>query len=116
MRASGADVSEVASGVDCGSKKAIQASGWQELEGAAFLEAVVATIADHDVIEQLDTDQLPALGEAPRECEILGARGGIAGRVVVDQNDAGRTGDDGGFENLAGVDDCGAERANRDEL
>lgn len=97
-------MSRAATAVDCGLKKAAHVRGRLELEAAVFFQAMKVTVADHDVIEQLDTDQVTAFGETAGELDILPAGRGIAGRMVMYEDDARGADGDRRLEDLTGVD------------
>ena len=60
-------------------------------ELAAFVEAEIAAfVADDQVIEQRDVEHVGGGAQAEREPRIVGTRGGIAARMVVDDHQAGR--------------------------
>ena len=56
---------------------------WRLLQAAGFLEAVVATVADDDVIEHRDTQHVAGRGEAASKVEIIRRWGRIAGGMIV---------------------------------
>ena len=59
-------------------------------------EGAEAAVADDDVIEDADTDELADLFEAFGDGPIFGGRLGVTGGVVVDEHD--RCGEDRGLE------------------
>lgn len=54
-------------------------------------EAVEVFFADDDVVQDPDPHELPGLAEAARHFKVFGTGGGVAGGVVV-QEDDGRGG------------------------
>ena len=59
------------------------------LQAAGFFEAVVAAVADDDVIEHRDAEHLASSSEAPREFDIVGRRRAAARRVIVGRHNRG---------------------------
>src|SRR4051812_41473039 len=57
---------------------------------ALAAQADVATVADDEVIEDFDVEDLPGFDEFAGDGDIVGGRGGIAGGVVVGDNEGGR--------------------------
>ena len=72
-------------------------------------ERPVAAIADHDVIEDSDAEEIAGLFEAARERAVLRGRLRISGRVVVDEDDGRGVADDRWLEDLARVNERGRE-------
>src|ERR1051326_568858 len=68
------------------------------------------------MVEHADAEQLTGLDEALGDWKILVAWLGVAGRVVVNQHDRGRRGEDGGFEHLARMNHRRVQAANGDGL
>ena len=62
--------------------------GW--LEYASLAEAHPAPAADHEVVEQLDAQGLPASLQPPGESNVVLARFGISRRMVVGQDEGCR--------------------------
>jgi hypothetical protein len=58
---------------------------------------------DDDVVEKRDADEVAGGAKPLGDFEVGRGGGGFAARVVVDGDDAGGVGRDGGFEDLAGV-------------
>ena len=59
----------------CDSRRILQAAG--------FLEAVVATIANDDVVEHLHAEQRAGINEATRQLDVVKAWARIAAGMVV---------------------------------
>jgi hypothetical protein len=76
----------------------------------------VAFGSDDYVIENPNTDQVSDLAKPPRELNILGARGRISTRVVVNEDNGCGGRRDRGTEHLARVNERRSERADGDEL
>src|SRR5579864_440727 len=67
--------------------------GWvSSLKGAGLDQALPSRRRDDDVVDELQADQVGAAREAPRDREIVGARGRLAARVVVRDQDCGDAG------------------------
>src|SRR6185437_112410 len=81
------------------------AMGLSESEQAQVLQAHIPAVADDDVVQELDAEDLARLFETAGDVEIVGAGSRIAGRMVVRDDDAGGGGRHGIFENLPGVGD-----------
>ena len=78
------------------------------LKTTGLFEAVVAAVADDDVIEHRDTKHVSGGSEAPREVEIIRRWCRIAGRMIVRRNDSGGVREQRGFEHFARL--CGGDR------
>lgn len=59
-----------------------------------------------DVIQEIDSDNLPRKVQFFRGLDISSAGSGVAAGVVVGANDARRAGQNCGFEDFSGMDDC----------
>src|ERR1700726_4685023 len=80
--------------------------------GSALLQRhPPADRAEDQVVRELDADQLAGLRHASREQQVLGARGGIAARVGVEDHDAGGAAQEALLEDLARLDGGAVEGA-----
>ena len=79
-------------------------------------EREVALIGQDEMIDDVDADDEPGVDHARREDEVVGAWRGVAGRMVVKQDDDGRRGGDRLPKDLARVHNRRVERAERDDL
>ena len=68
------------------------------------------------MVEDVDLQQLPGADEVAGDGEVGLGGGGVAAGVVVDEDERGGVGGDGGAEDLAGVDEGGVEDAGGDAL
>ena len=53
------------------------------LQTSRFLETEVPTIADDDVVQHGDAEDLSGCDQSPRDGDIVGRRGGITAGVIV---------------------------------
>jgi hypothetical protein len=81
------------------------------LEATHFSEAVVSAVADDDVIQDVNAEQSACSCESSSDCQIVGRRSRIAGRVQMTNNDGCCVGQQGGGEHSARFDQGGVERA-----
>src|ERR1700694_5117075 len=87
------------------------------LDGAPLLERYEGgPFANDDVVEELDAEDLAGVGHSPGEVEILGAWCGIAARMIVEQDDRGGVGEQGGREDGSRLDGGPAQRADVGQL
>jgi hypothetical protein len=77
------------------------------------VEAAVAR--PHDVVEEDDAEDAPRLGKPPCHLEVLGARRGIAARVVVADEKRARTDGDRGLEDLTRMHERSGRGSDRDD-
>ena len=68
-------------------------------------------MADDDVVEEVDADEVAGLGHATGEGEVLGAGGGIAGGVVVAEDQARGVEGESDLEDGPGLDGSAVEGA-----
>ena len=61
-------------------------------------------LAHDDVVEDSDPDDLSGLGHSAGEGQVLRAGGRVAAGVVVEEDDPGRVGQEGGGEDAPGLD------------
>ncbi len=64
----------------------------------------VGSVADHDVVQHFDPQELAAGNETASEGQVLGGGLGLSRRMVVEEDDRGSLVDDGRAENLSRVD------------
>lgn len=69
-------------------------------------------MADDDVVEKPDADEIAGLRYAAGEDEVLGAGGGVAGRVIVAQDQAGGVESESDLEDRSGLDGSAVEGSN----
>src|SRR6185503_18314350 len=81
-----------------------------------LLEARVRLARDHDVIEQLDSEEAPRFGDAAGDGQVFLAGRRIAGRMVVREDQARRGDGERGDEDLAGMDDARVQAPDGDDL
>src|ERR1700674_5957712 len=75
------------------------------LDGAPLLERYEGgPFPNDDVVEELDADDSEGAGHSPREVEILGSWCGVAARMIVEQDDPGGVGEQGGREEASRFD------------
>jgi len=92
-----------------GEKRHGNVAGRAGLENTGFPEAevrvgaAVRVTADDDVVEELDADNVGGLADAAGHAEIGIARSGIAGRVIVDEDETPGGVDEGGTEDISGM-------------
>src|SRR5258705_530525 len=86
------------------------------MEELPLLEARVRVLRDDDVIEDVDAQDAPRLDQPPGDREILLAGRGVAGGMVVRQDQTGRGDRDRGLEDLARVHDARVQAPDRDDL
>ena len=86
----------------------------QGLNQPALFEADEDAVADDDVVEQVNAHDLARADETLGDGHILPARRGVAGRVVVGDDQGGGGDDHGVLEDLAGVDDGGGQVSDGD--
>ena len=72
-----------------------------ELHTADLFEAGVSTVADDDVIEHVNTEELPRLNKTLRQRVVIGARRRITARVIVRQDDRRSVREKGCLEHFA---------------
>ena len=94
--------------------KATGATGDPMEPQTALLEADEAALADDEVVQHLDVQQLARLDEHLGQAHVFGRRGGVAGGVVVNDDDRRRVVLDGVAEQLGHADDVGVEAADID--
>ena len=75
-------------------------------EKASSNEAHIGVVADDYVVQNTDAEQFACFLQPPGNLQVFPARGRVAARVVVDQNDGRGRLPDRGAENLAGVNDA----------
>jgi hypothetical protein len=68
------------------------------------------------VIEERDPHDVRSPGELLCDGDVVGTRGGIAGRMVVRDDDPGGRSENGRLQNLARVDDRGVQGADRHDF
>lgn len=73
-------------------------------------------VADDDVIQYPDAEKLRSLLQPAGDLQILPAGGGIAGGMVVNQDEGAGRGEQDALEHLPGVDDAGGQAAGRDVI
>src|ERR1700687_2354617 len=74
-------------------------------------EAQERIVTDNDVIEDLDSHQIPRLSETAGDLDVLAGRGRGAGGMIVDEKDVGRRLAYRLGEDLAGMNDALVEGA-----
>src|SRR6516162_1197343 len=79
-------------------------------------EAIVPSVAEDDVIEDADTDELTRIAEALGELDVLCARRRVAARVIVSQEQRSGVAGDCRLEDLSWVDDRRRERSDGDRV
>lgn len=79
-------------------------------------EAEVAVLAQDHVVVKRDVQNLARLGERARHLAVLPARRGVAGGVVVGDDDRGRVQQDRRLVDLTRVDDRGVDRPDRHDV
>src|SRR5262245_48927192 len=72
-------------------------------------------VAKNQVIEKPDAENIARLSESRRERDVLRRRLCYATRVVVADDDRGGVRDDRWLEDLAGMNDQGSQRSDRDD-
>ena len=72
----------------------------------ALLEAGVATVADHEVVEEFDAEEIAGGLEVGGGLDVFGGGGGIAAGVVVGDDDVGCVVEQGALEDVGGADDA----------
>src|SRR5512143_2475346 len=72
------------------------------LHQPVVLEAEVASVADDDVVQDLDAEHLSGLDESAGQEDVLLARLDVAARMIVDEDDRRRRLADRGPEGLPG--------------
>ena len=79
-------------------------------------ETIETVVAENEMVEQPDAQEVSSFPQACGERPILSARCGISGRVVM--NGQNRTGveEDRGFEHFTRVHNTESERADRDDI
>ena len=70
----------------------------------------------YQVVDDADAEDLGRFDQAACDVDVLLARHGIAGRMVVSEEDAGRVGLDGRAEDVARVNGATVEQAACDRL
>ena len=83
------------------------------LNQSFFPEAVEIVFPEDQVVDHLDAEDLSGFDEFPGDLQIILGGLGVAGGVVVSQNDGGCAVKEGLLENFAGVNQAGREDANR---
>ena len=74
------------------------------LQDAASAKAdEAAGLAEDQVVEDLDPEELAGRGETARQGDVLGGGLGVAARMVVSEQERGAAGEDGGLEDFAGL-------------
>jgi hypothetical protein len=91
-----------------------RASGGPTESQAALFEADKAALADDEVVQRLNVQQLARLDEHLGQAHVFGRRGGVAGGVVLNDDDRRRVVPDGVAEQLGHADDVGVEAADVD--
>ena len=82
----------------------------------AFPKADMARLADDDMIQDRDPEQFAGLHEPSRDLQICQARSGIAGRMIVTEDNGLRTGQDRSPKNLARTGVGAVERADAGDV
>lgn len=77
----------------------------QELRRAPHERVIAVLGGEHDMVEECYAEELPGLGEAPRDLAILGARARIPARVRVQDDEGDRATEEGRLEDLARMDE-----------
>ncbi len=75
------------------------------LEQAGFAQGEVRADADDQMVEHWNADDVAGLREAAGQCDVIGARRGIAGGMVVGDDHGRRIREQCGLEHLAGMHD-----------
>src|SRR5438093_28728 len=85
------------------------------LQDAALAQAdEAASLAEDDVVEKLDAEELAGGGQAPRQRDVLARWFRVAARVRVRGEDCRAPGQDGGLEHFAGMDERARQAADGD--
>src|SRR5260221_899527 len=77
----------------------------------ALLEADMALLAENDVVEQLDIQQLASLAQLLSRADVLRRGGRVARGMVVHDEDRGAGARDGWLVDLGYAHDAGVDRA-----
>src|SRR5437867_913297 len=80
------------------------------------LRPFVGRLANDDVIEHFDLEELPASNEVAGYSDVGFARRWVAGRMVVHQHEGRSIGNNGHLENFPGVNQQRVECSRRNDL
>src|SRR5665213_1817972 len=86
----------------------------QASKHAHFLEADVAVVSHHDVIDELNAEERASSGQAASERDVVRTRRGIIRRMVMTDDHAGSIGEERSLEDVARLDDGSVECAPAD--
>lgn len=73
-------------------------------------------VADHQVVDEFDADDLAGAVHSPGEGDILPGGGRITGRVVVPDDDASGVEEQGGLQDQTRLDGCPVQRTGKGAL
>lgn len=83
---------------------------------ALICKTIEAIVAENEMVEQPDAQQVSSFPQSCGKRAILRARRGISGRMIVDGNDRTGVEEDGRFENFTRVHKTESECPDRDDV